>query len=79
MPAYRDEDKGNWFSSFYYQDWKGKRVKKIKKRIQDKKKEAQEWENNFKLQSENSLDMKFKDFVNIYKSDIKLELSTIHG
>ncbi|AQP61926.1 tyrosine-type recombinase/integrase [Listeria monocytogenes] len=70
MPAYRDEDKGNWFVSFYYQDWKGKRVKKLKRGFKTKK-EAQEWENNFKLQSENNLDMKFKDFVSMYKSDIK--------
>ena len=31
MPAYRDKDRGTWFSKFYFNDWRGKKTQ-IKKR-----------------------------------------------
>ena len=31
MPAYKDQQKGTWYVSFYYQDWTGKRQKKLKR------------------------------------------------
>ena len=30
MPAYKDKAKGTWYASFYYEDWTGKKVKKMK-------------------------------------------------
>ena len=30
MPVYKNEEKGNWYASFYYTDWMGKRKKKKK-------------------------------------------------
>ena len=32
MPAYKDKAKGTWYASFYYEDWTGKKVKKMKYR-----------------------------------------------
>ena len=29
MPAYKDKAKGTWYASFYYEDWTGKKVKKM--------------------------------------------------
>ena len=31
MPAYKDKEKGTWYASFYYEDWTGKKVKKMKR------------------------------------------------
>ena len=31
MPAYKDKVKGTWYASFYYEDWTGKKVKKMKR------------------------------------------------
>ena len=31
MPAYKDKAKGTWYASFYYEDWTGKKVKKMKR------------------------------------------------
>ena len=30
MPAYKDKDRGSWYASFYFTDWKGAKKKKIK-------------------------------------------------
>ena len=31
MQAYKDKEKGTWYESFYYEDWTGKKVKKLKR------------------------------------------------
>lgn len=49
MPAYKDQKKGTWYASFYYEDWKGVRKKKMKRGFETKK-EAQQWERQFLLQ-----------------------------
>ena len=49
---------------------KGKRCRKLKRGFLTKK-EAQNWENHFKLQKANSLDMTFDDFFGIYEADVK--------
>ena len=43
MPAYKDKAKGTWYASFYYEDWTGKKVKKMKRGFPTKR-EALEWE-----------------------------------
>ena len=53
--------RGTWYTSFPYVDWTGKRCRKLKRGFLTKK-EAQNWENHFKLQKANSLDMTFEDF-----------------
>ena len=48
MPAYKDERRGTWYCQFYYEDWQGVKKKKQKRGFKTKK-EALEWESNFKL------------------------------
>ena len=31
MPAYKDQAKGTWYASFYYENWKGEKEKKLKR------------------------------------------------
>ena len=34
MPAYKDKAKGTWYVSFYYENWTGKKEKKMKRGVQ---------------------------------------------
>ena len=54
----------------YYKDWTGTRRQKTKRGFA-KKSEAQEWERAFKLKDEMNINMKFKDFAELYLSDIQ--------
>lgn len=72
MPIYKDENKksgkGQWFVSARYQDWQGQnRIKK--KRGFETKREAQQWEREFMLQTKNSIDMSLESFYKMYESD----------
>lgn len=73
MPAYKDERYNTWFTAFYYTDWQGKRVKKMKRGFVTKK-EAQEWERVFLQQQTQDLDMPFSSFYELYKNDMKARL-----
>ena len=70
MPANRDKKTGKWNSQFYYTDWTGKKIKKMKRGFETKK-EAQDWERHFKLEKASSLDMTFGDFYRRYEEDVK--------
>ena len=70
MPAYKDEKQSSWFVSFYFQNWKGKKEKKMKRGFPTKR-EALEWERQFLQQQTANLDMTFESFVEIYKKDMK--------
>lgn len=70
MPAYKDKDRGSWYASFYFTDWKGAKKKKIKRGFATKK-EALEFEHSFLMKETADLDMTFKDFVELYRSDMK--------
>lgn len=70
MPAYKDEKQSTWFVSFYFQNWKGKKEKKMKRGFPTKR-EALEWERQFLQQQTANLDMTFESFVEIYKKDMK--------
>ncbi len=50
MPIYKGDKKGTWVTSFYYKDWQGNNIKKMKRGFLTKK-EAQVWTNEF-LQKE---------------------------
>lgn len=68
MPATRDGK--TWRSQFYYEDWQGVRHKKNKRGFKTKA-EAEEWERNFRQQQRKDLDINFKNFVEIYFSDVE--------
>ncbi|MFI3255585.1 MAG: site-specific integrase [Eubacteriales bacterium] len=73
MPAYKDEKKDNWYVAFYFTDWQGKKVKKLKRGFVTKK-EALTWEREFLQQQSADLNMKFEKFVEIYSNDMKARL-----
>lgn len=76
MPAYKDKN-NTWLARFYYTDYTGKRKQKKKRGFQLKR-EAEEYERTFLLQANNSPDMLFSDFVELYKTDVypKLKATT---
>ena len=58
MPAYKDKAKGTWYASFYFENWTGKKEKKMKRGFKTKR-EALEWERTFLQQQTADLDMTF--------------------
>ena len=72
MPAYKDKN-NKWYISFRYQDWTGKKVRKVKRGFETRR-EALEWERRFLLKENGSMDMPFGSFVEIYKEDLKERL-----
>lgn len=46
MPVYKNEQRGTWFTTFYYTDWTGTRKKKKKEGFTTKR-EAQAFEREF--------------------------------
>ncbi|MBQ8949861.1 MAG: site-specific integrase [Eubacterium sp.] len=73
MPAYRDKERGTWFSKFYFTDWTGKKTQ-IKKRGFATKKEALEYERVFKLEKEGNIDVTFGEYFEIYRQDVERRL-----
>lgn len=76
MPAYKDKAKGTWYASFYYEDWTGKKVKKMKRGFPTKR-EALEWERTFLQQQTADLEMTFENFVAVYVADMKGRIDKI--
>lgn len=70
MPAYKDEKKKTWTVKFKYKDWMGN-TKYICKRGFQTKREALEWESNFKLEKADDVNMTFRDFVNRYREEVQ--------
>ncbi len=70
MPAYKDSKTGTWFVKFYCKDWTGEN-KQIKKRGFATKREALDYERNYKIRQENNLDMTFGEFWKLYSEDVK--------
>lgn len=68
MPAYKDSKKNTWYAKFRYKDWTGK-VKDKTKRGFKTKREAVQWENDFKVRLAGDLDMTLDSFVKIYKEE----------
>ena len=77
MPAYKEKDAKTWYVSVRYEDWTGKKTRKVKRGFATKR-EAIEWERKFLLKEYASLDMTFDSFLELYKEDLKdrLKLST---
>lgn len=73
MPAYKDTERNTWYALFYYTDWKGEKKRK-KKRGFKLKKEAQEYEREFLSTVQESHDMRFDSFVDLYINDMRSRL-----
>ena len=77
MPVYKNKKTGSWYVMVHYQDWTGENKQKCKRGFGTKR-EAQEWEWQFKLQKKANIDMTLASFCELYEKDIKpkLKLST---
>ena len=73
MPVYKDTERGSWYCQFYYEDWTGKRKKKYKRGFRTKK-EAQDFESEFKRIASADMDMTVASFVDVYFADKSGEL-----
>lgn len=73
MPAYKDEKKGTWFASFYYEDWTGERKKKVKRGFKTRR-EAKDWEQSFLENKAGTMEMTFAEFYDLYTEDMKPRL-----
>ena len=73
MPAYKDQKTGTWYVKFYSRDWTGVN-KQIKKRGFATKREALDFERNYKIRQECNLDMTFGNFFELYKEDMEPRL-----
>lgn len=78
MPAYKDEQRGTWYASFYYTDWRGSRKLK-KKRGFSRKKDAEEYEREFLRKEAGTCDMSFASMTELYLKDMgpRLRESTV--
>ena len=73
MPVYKNEKTNTWYAMIRYTDWKGDQHQKCKRGFETRK-EAQEWERSFQLQSASDLDMTFADFCELYEKDVRPRL-----
>ena len=71
--AKRDPKTGKWSIQYRYTDWQGI-VHKSTKRGFKTKKEAEGWLNSFLLKQAVNLNMKMKDFVELYMDDCRPRL-----
>ena len=77
MPIYKDKKNGTWYAMVRYKDWTGANKQKCQRGFETKR-EAQEWECQFKLQRKADIDMTLASFCELYEMDVKpkLKLST---
>lgn len=68
MSVYKDTKHGTWYAKFNYKNWKGE-TKFTTKRGFTTKREATQYENDFKMHISGNVDMSFKDFVELYRED----------
>ena len=70
MPAYKNDKNNTWFVKFWYKTSEGERKNKTKRGFATKK-DAREWEREFLLKYQGSIEMQFKTFVEKYLEDMK--------
>lgn len=78
MPAYK-EDNGTWTSKFKYKDWRGEKRQKTKRGF-ERKKDALDFETEFKATFVHSADIPFTALAKNYLGDLtknhKIEITT---
>ena len=79
MPVYKDDQRGTWYVKFKYKDWADK-LKSVTKRGFSTKRDAVQWERDFRAQKQASPDMSFENFVQVYRQDRqpRLKISTVY-
>ena len=72
MPVFKNESNNTWYVMARYVNWKGERKQKCKRGFTTKR-EAQEWERMFQLQTAADLDMSFEAFMELYTRDMNIK------
>ena len=72
MAIYKNNN-GTWYVMIRYQDWTGARKQKCKRGFSTRK-EAADWELQFKLQKKASVDMTMESFCTMYEEDVRPSL-----
>ncbi len=73
MKAEKDKKTNKWLIQYRYTDWQGKRRKSTKRGF-DTKRSAEAWLRDFLLKQQMDFNMKFKDFLDIYYTDMETRL-----
>ena len=73
MSAYKDKTQGNWYVSFRYIDWTGKKTQKLKRGFKTKK-EALNYEKEFMRKTAADMKMEMGSFIEVYFEDKRKEL-----
>ena len=73
MSVYKDKKQGTWYVSFRYVDWTGEKKQKMKRGFRTKR-EAMNYENEYKRIASADMDMTVGNFVKVYFEDKKNEL-----
>lgn len=73
MPVYNNEKNGSWYVMVRYTDWQGNNKQKCQRGFTTRK-EAVEWEMQFKLQKSADVDMTVESFFKLYEQDIRPRL-----
>lgn len=73
MSAYKDTKQGNWYVSFRYIDWTGKKTQKLKRGFKTKK-EAFNYEKEFIRKTAADMKMEMGSFIEVYFEDKRKEL-----
>jgi integrase len=75
MSVYKDEKQKTWYAVFRYIDWTGQKKQKMKRGFKTKR-EALDYEVEYRRTVAADMDMMMKSFVDIYFEDKKNELKT---
>jgi integrase len=70
MPAYKDEERGTWYASFHYTDYTGINRRKMKRGFKTKR-EASEYERQFKERGHKDPTITYAAFVEEYLEDCR--------
>jgi integrase len=73
MPVYKDKRTGKWYVMVCYTDQKGKPKQKCKRGFITRR-EAMQWEDDFTLRQDASMDMKMSEFIDLYLTSMKPRL-----
>lgn len=73
MPVYKNEKNGTWYAMMRYKDWTGQNKQKCQRGFATRR-EALEWEAQFKLQKTADIDMTLEAFYELYEQDVRPRL-----
>ena len=73
MPVYKNEKTGTWYAMVRYKDWTGENKQKCQRGFATRR-DALDWESQFKLQQASDIDMTLESFYELYEKDVRPRL-----